>query len=298
MDDRIVFPSAEKVNEHTTRIPFKIVDQLIIVKATVLDKTGNFIIDTGSETLILNKAHFKHSHAIYDKKNQPTGVHDVIDGYGERKLDEFKIQEFTLNNTISDVIDLSHIEGVKKINLLGIIGFNVLKEHEVFIDMHLNQITLSKLDSLGERLDKDIYLETIVDSIAFKLNKHAIIVDAIIEGNELKFALDSGSEFNQINKRISKKVLKYFYPDRRIQLSGASGRKIEVLSGKLYRLKLTNKTYFGPMKTILTNLSQLNEVFGSNIDGVLGFEFFKQKRPIINYKKKRLFFIDFPLIRQ
>jgi hypothetical protein len=30
----------------------------------------------------------------------------------------------------------------------------------------------------------------------------------------------------------------------------------------------------------------MNTVFGTKLDGILGFEFFAQKRTIINYKKK------------
>jgi len=31
------------------------------------------------------------------------------------------------------------------------------------------------------------------------------------------------------------------------------------------------------------------------LDGILGYEFFAQKRTIINYKKEKLYFIDYPL---
>ena len=51
----ILFPEAEIVNEYTSRIPFKLIDHLIVVEAELLNKKGNFVIDTGSETLILNK---------------------------------------------------------------------------------------------------------------------------------------------------------------------------------------------------------------------------------------------------
>ena len=298
IDVPILFPRAEILNEHTARIPFKVIDQLIVVEAKLMGKTGNFIIDTGSETLILNKAHFNTLYHFNEKKVQTSGVHDFVDRPSERILSEFILQNFKLTDKLSDVIDLSHIEKIKKINVLGIIGYSILKEYEVFIDMHLSQITLSKTDAQGDRLDKKVYLEKIIDSIPFKLKKHSIILNTQIGDQKLKFALDSGSEFNQLNKRRTKKTLKYFYPIKRINLSGASGKKIEALAGKLYRVQLSETLYFGPMKTILTNLNNLNEAFGTNLDGVLGFEFFKQKRTIINYKKEKLYFINYPLIRQ
>ena len=81
-------------------------------------------------------------------------------------------------------------------------------------------------------------------------------------------------------------------------LTGASGKKIEVLAGKLYRVKLTDNIYFEPMTTILTNLNKMNEAFCTSLDGVMGYEFLRQKRTIINYKKEKLYFINYPIFKQ
>ena len=296
--NNVSFPEAEILNQYTSRIPFKLVDHLIVVEAELLGKKGNFIIDTGSETLILNKVHFplKYQHNI--KQNQTSGVVSIIDNPMERRLNEFVIQNIKLHNKNSDVIDLSHIEKSKKMHLLGIIGYSILKDYEVFIDLYLNQITLSKIDKNGDTLDENVYLEKITDSINFKLKKHTIVLNAYVDKYELKFGLDSGAEFNQINKNVKKKVFRHFIPKERLILSGAGNKTIKVLAGKLHRVKLSNTIYFGPMNTVLTNLSKMNEAFGTSLDGVLGFEFFRQKRTIINYKKEKLYFIDFPIQQQ
>nr|WP_321234100.1 retropepsin-like aspartic protease [uncultured Psychroserpens sp.] len=298
METNISFPKAEILNDYTTRIPFKLIDNLIVIEAELLDKKGNFIVDTGSETLILNKVHFKTRTPHNVNSRKTTGVIDVIDNPIEKRLKQFTIKGLVLENKNSDIINLSHIETSKKIHLLGIIGYNILKDYEVFIDMYLNQITLSKVNSEGIKLDKRNYLETIIDTVDFKLRKHTIVLEANVNDHKLKFALDTGAEYNQLNKRTSKKILKYFYPSKRLMLVGASGKKIEVLAGKLYRVKLTDKIYFAPMETILTNLNQMNEAFGTSVDGVLGYEFFRQQRTIINYKKEKLYFVEYPLNKQ
>ncbi|MBR9845982.1 MAG: hypothetical protein GYB35_07700 [Algicola sp.] len=296
--DVISFPEAELLSKNTTRIPFKLVDHLIVIEAELLNRKGNFIIDTGSETLILNKNHFNGRHSNADLPKQTSGVLDLIDNPLEKRLREFIIKDIVIQNTFSDVIDLSHIEISKKMHLLGIIGYDILKDYEIFIDMYLNQITLSKVDAQGEKIDNSKYLEKIIDSVNFKLKKHTIIIEADVNGKILNFGLDTAAEYNQLNKRINKKALKQFFPKRRMQLIGASGKKIEVLAGKLYRVKLTDSIYFGPMQTILTNLNHTNMAFGTQLDGVLGYEFFRQQRTIINYKKEKLYFVKYPLYRQ
>lgn len=294
-DEPIVFTKAEILNEHTARIPFKLVDHLMVIEAELLNKKGDFIVDTGSETLILNKVHFLQQYQHRKKRKKTTGVIESIENSSQKKLKEFVLKNFNLKNKISDVIDLSHIEKLKKMNVLGIIGYSILVDYEVFIDMHLNQITLSKVDRNGNKLNQNVYAETIIDSIDFKLRKHTIVLNCFVNNQNVKFGLDSAAEFNQINKSNSKKVLKYFYPDRRLLLGGASKNKIEVVAGKLYRVKLSKTIYFGPMNTVLTNLSNMREAFGTDLDGVLGYEFFAQKRTIINYQKEKLYFVKYPI---
>ncbi|MCF1192363.1 retropepsin-like domain-containing protein [Mangrovimonas sp. AS39] len=294
----ITFPKAEILNEYTARIPFKMVDHLLVIEAEIFEQKGNFIIDTGSETLILNKVHFPIQYEFNRRKKATSGVVNLMDDAIEKKIKEFVIQNLSLSDKVSDVIDLSHIEKNKKMHLLGIIGFQILQDYEVFIDLYLNQITLTKVDRFGTKFDKKVYLEKITDSIPFTLVNHTIVLKATVNDQTLKFGLDTAAEVNQLNKRVSRKALKYFKPNGRLKLTGASGKQIEVLAGKLHLVKLTDQIYFGPMDTILTNLSQMNEAFGVDLDGILGYEFFRQKRTIINYQKEKLYFVLDPITKR
>ncbi|WP_299714955.1 aspartyl protease family protein [uncultured Tenacibaculum sp.] len=292
----IQFKNAQIINKYSTRIPFKLVDRLIVIEGKIKGKQGNFIIDTGSETMILNKVHFK-TYSFEKEKKNTSGVINYVDDIFEKKIKKLSLGAITFKNKRSDIIDLSHIEKSKKMKLLGIIGFSTLKDYEVFIDLYLNQITLTKVDRNGNTLNDHVYLEKIVDSINFKLKKHTIVLNGYIGDEEVVFGLDSGAEFNQLNKRITKKALQHFYPKKRVKLMGASKKKIEVLYGNLFRVKLNDNTFFGPMKTMLTNLNNMNNAFGTKLDGILGYDFFAQKRVIINYKKEKLYFIKYPLVR-
>ncbi|WP_298420641.1 hypothetical protein [uncultured Kordia sp.] len=293
----ILFPEAEFLNHYTARIPFKVVDQLIVVEAEFLNQKGDFIIDTGSETLILNKNHFPKGQRLTKKKAKTTGITRIIDQPYERKLSEFILSTFSLKNKKSDVIDLSHIEQSKKMHLLGIIGYNILKDYEIFIDLYLNQITLSKVDKHGNKYDDKVYAETITDSLDFDLKKHTIVVSGTINKRKVRFALDTGAEFNQLNKNSHRKILEQFRPMRILSLVGAGNRKIKVLAGKLYNFRMSETQGVGPMYTVVTNLRKMREAYGTSVDGVLGYEFLKYKRTIINYQKQKLYFIKSPIFR-
>ena len=261
LEDVFHFTKAEILDEYTTRIPFRLIDRLIVIEGKHKEKSGNFIIDTGSEKLLLNKVHFSNLIKKNNTINKTSGILDYVDDPVEKRIQQLLFQDLIINNKRSDIIDLSHIEKSKKVKILGIIGYNILKEYEIFIDMYLNQITLTKIDKSGRKLGDQRYLEKIVDSIDFNLKRHTIVLKGTINGKKLTFGLDSGAEFNQLNTKVSSKVLKHFYPKKRVKLYGASNKSIEVISGHLHRFKLSETIYFGPMTTMLTNLNSMNQTF-------------------------------------
>lgn len=289
----ITLSNVEILNENTTRIPFKLVGHLIVVEGKLLNKSGNFIIDTGAEKLILNKVHFSTKNSE-ESKEEVAGIVGTVENPYSKRIEEFQLKDLFVENVHSDVINLSHIEKSKNFKLLGIIGYNILKNYEIFIDLHLNQITLSKVDKQGNKLDRRKFLETIVDSLDFKLRKHTIVLSSTVNDKKLKLGLDSGAEFNQLNKNVSKKVLTSFHSFRRMFVMGASDRKVEVLVGKFNDVILANGMQLMPMNTVLINFTHMQEAYGVYLDGVLGYEFLRQKRTIINYQKRKLYFVDYP----
>jgi hypothetical protein len=291
----IVFPQAEILSANTARIPLKSYGQLIVIEARLMGKTGNFIIDTGAETMILNAVHYSANPR--SRTSDRYGVDGSIDESFRRHLENFSIAGLEWTDKNSDVIDLSHIEKSKKMKLLGIIGYNFLKDYELFIDLYLNQITMSKVGKNGKRYDDKVYLEKIESRLAFSLKHHSIILETDIDGRSYKFCLDTGAEYNQINSRFVRINPDQFHPVRKLNLSGAGGKSIEVMAGLLKYLDIGDQS-FNAMNTMLTNLSNSYEAFGTRVDGVLGYEFFKQRRTIINYQKETLYFVNFPTTDQ
>jgi len=110
-----------------------LVDHLIVVEAELQDNKGNFIIDTGSEALILNSVHFDNLYKFNRKQNNGSGVNAVLDQSFEKQIDEFNLNGFKFYDKVSDVINLSHIEKSKKIKILGVIGYSILKDYEIFV---------------------------------------------------------------------------------------------------------------------------------------------------------------------
>ncbi len=198
---------------------------------------------------------------------------------------DFAWDSLAYNRLEADLIDLNHIETKKNIDLLGLIGYNALRDYEILIDFQLKQLTLTALDAKGNRLDTLAFYEQPVDSLEVRLQQHFLVIQGEVEGHALRFGLDSGAELNLLDKSVDRRVLDHFKISRRTRLNGMEGSKpVEVLAGKLYRFR-SGKQRCSGMRTLLTNMRRFNRTYLTRLDGLIGYEFLCVRRTLINYKE-------------
>ena len=288
---QLKFENALFKNQNTIRIPFKLMGRLIAVDASIDTVKGTFFFDTGAARLLLNKNYFDGGYPINDQVGYgSTGKMEAVQA---KQIDTLAWDNFFRFDLIANLIDLSHIEQKRNSRIIGILGYDVFKDYEVLLDYPFKEIVLTKLDKKGNRLDPNAFLSEPFDSISFKLKNHGIMLEVNIQGQPLTFNLDTGAELNLLDRKVPKQTLKNFKILKRTQLMGAGNKKIEVLAGLLSNVKCGIQPNY-PMRTLLTNLNHLNKIFGVKLDGVMGFEFLRPRRTIINYKKKMLYFLEIP----
>ncbi|MCB0563299.1 MAG: hypothetical protein KDD01_02865 [Phaeodactylibacter sp.] len=287
--DQLKFPQGTELGPHTIRIPFELAGRLIVVEATVEGISGNFILDTGSSKLILNANHFNGG--ISQRRVASVGATGAVEEVNVRPARGFSWDSLSFGPIQAHIIDLSHIEEKKNIRVLGLIGYEVLKDFELLIDFELQQLTLTRLDKQGERLDSLAILEEPEDSLEFNLRGHVIILKGWVDKMVVQFGLDSGAELNLLHSRVKRRILNHFKVAKRVNLNGMGGQGVEVLAGKLYRFRCSDRIRCSGMRTLLTNLDEMNATFGTNLQGLIGYEFLCRRRTIINYKKEKLYFL-------
>jgi hypothetical protein len=260
-----------------------------MVEARIDTLSGLFMVDTGSERLVLNDAYFKpdaNSRAVTAAGN--TGLVSMA---RLQQVDSLQIEVMMIRNLYAHLVNLQHIEQKKHIRLMGILGYNVFEGFELFIDFENRRIVLSRLDRKGNRLDTSAVWETPYDSLNFDLQKHLIVVEVQVNSVRLNMVLDSGAELNLIDRRVNRKVMDRFTIIKRVNLVGVGRREVEVLAGTLRDIKCGNQ-FDNKMNTLLTSMDEFNNVFGVNVHGVLGYEFLKNRRVLINYKREKLYFFN------
>jgi hypothetical protein len=283
------FPQGAIADINTVYIPFTLLGQLIMVEATVDTLTGLFILDTGSERLVVNKQHYSPK-----PQSMPVvaaGNTGLVSGALGTHVDSARIQFLVMRNLYAHVVDLGHIETKKNTRIAGILGYDVFKSFELFIDFPNRRIVLFRLNAKGDKIEPGQNLDRPHDSLSFTLKKHLIQVDAVVNAVKVKFILDSGAELNLIDRRINRKVLDKFTIIKRVNLAGVGKREVEVLAGVLNDVRVGNQVN-AKMNTLLTSLDHINNAFGTQADGVIGYEFLKSRRTLINYTKRKIYFFN------
>lgn len=283
------FPQAAVSDVNTIYIPFTLVGQLIMVEASVDTVSGYFMLDTGSEKLVLNKEYF--SAGADGRAVAAVGNTGMVSAVMEKPVDSLRIDQLVVRDLDAHLVDLHHIELKKNIRMMGILGYEVYKNFEVFIDFQNKVIVLTRVNRKGMRIDTLAPFEVPYDSLSFELLHHLIVVEAKINAVKVDLILDSGAELNLIDRKVNRKVLDKFTIIKRVNLVGVGKNEVEVLAGVLNDVQCGNQ-YSDKMNTLLTSLDDINQSFDVNVQGVLGYEFLKKRRVMINYQKRKLYFFS------
>lgn len=291
-DDEIPveFPAVEWVSPNIMRVPFTLTGALITVQASVDTLSGNFIFDTGASELLLNSRYFGGELPQLASLSGAAGVTGDVRNGVPHKIGRFRFEEMIAQRVSVSTLNLEHIEKSKHLRLLGLIGFAVFREFEVIFDYNYLQLVLIRTDKTGKRLEElpeGEYIPT--QTLPIRMQGHVAVLDMQLgEKAKLSFGIDSGAEQNLLDHRTPSKLLKaHFDIQKRVKLNGTGGDKLEVLAGKLNSAHIDSLA-FEAMYTLLADLTSINEAYGTQLDGIVGYEFLHQQPVGINFRKKTM----------
>lgn len=269
-------------------------DGLIVVKGRVNgNDEGNFIIDSGASGLVLNSKYYRFGST---QMNQALGLNGLFGEVSTATADSLMIDDFHFRKINADIISLVSIEDKKKTKIDGLIGFDILKKFEIQLNYNETFITLSRLNDDGVIIDPMKHTLDKVDSFNFQLANFIPVIEVKVKGRMKKMGIDTGAEVNLLDVNRNDDIIENFVPMRKMELSGSEERDIEYIGGKLYRLAL-GKYKCGGMSTALVNLSSLNKLYKTKLDGILGYNFLAPWVFSINYKKKMLYIHSFKFVK-
>lgn len=266
-------------------IPFRLVKKLIVIEAKVDQQTGWFILDTGLPDLILNKNRFKQKGKEFNFL-ELTGK----DVPATKFFFTFQLGDTKFKGRDGMAMDLSHLERKTKIPLMGLIGRNMLKKFEIVLDYKAKIITFYRLNKRGKKLTP--YAQKIgipSDTIPVTWKGHLLALKVKWANRIIRFGLDTGAGINIIAPKYAALLKEIDHQQVQVKLMNIGSLNKGTSRKSMNKVIIGTKDML-PMKTITCDFSVINaNLAGKDIDGLLGYEFFKQQKVAINFKRKQLF---------
>jgi len=265
-------------------IPLNRIGRLYMMEATIDGEAGNLIFDSGATTLVLNRTYFRDHLNVGEQTS--AGITGSVTQADKVTVDNLAVGNMKFKKLSANLTDLGHIENRRGVKVLGLFGFELIKTHQITIDLVNNKLILHPIDRKGNLLDT-----TKLCNADFTQNievaHNILFVKGKIGGKLLRFCFDTGAETNALSTDLDKNILKTISITRTLKLRGAGSSSNEVIYGVM-----NNFTYgdsaLNNMQTIITYMDHLNEAYGVHIDGVLGFDFLSKGTFCINFAKRQM----------
>ncbi|MEZ4991622.1 MAG: pepsin/retropepsin-like aspartic protease family protein [Saprospiraceae bacterium] len=258
-------------------IPFELVRGMIVTQARIDDQDGQFILDTGAPLMVIN-----------DKPSTPSRVaasfRDEI-AVGETTIKAFDwagTEEKSLNAL---VLDISHLESAFERPLKGMIGFNAIKDYEVFFDYEDQSL-------LRCHPRKNVLHQNArpLHTIRFQLYDHLPVIVIKVGDKTLRFGLDTGACDNLLDESVLSGLdpaLFTYLEDEAVQ--GLDQKVNRVRAITVNQMVVEDLPVLSDLKFLSTDLPQLRDASGNELDGLLGYSFLSRMKFSINYPKRKIY---------
>jgi predicted aspartyl protease len=269
-------------------ISFRRAGNLILIQARADTTNGNFILDTGAPSLVLNITYFRNYPSVLATAGG--GITGSVPAVAHTTVGEFSFGTIKYRNVQANVINLGHIEDTRGMKIFGLLGVNLFKQFEMIIDYKRSVIYLHLIRKKEAATYKS---EMLKDTVAYNtfpidITENKILTRAEVSGKRLNLILDTGAESNVLDSRLPNKIFENVTINRRVTLSGSGSEKVEALYGDLKNLKIGNKT-METFPLLITNLEQMCLAYDYCIDGMLGFDFLSQHKIGFNFVKREMY---------
>ena len=271
-------------------IPFTRAGNLIVVKAKVDTTEGNFILDTGAPHLVLNITYFRDYPITQYHDEEQLSIAGATPTTSKTRVKSFNFGTLDYDNLEAHLTDLGHIENVKGVKILGLLGLELFKQCEMIIDYEQGLIYLHRIGKKEAKSYQHVMLnesET-YRTLPIELNNNRIFLNTTMEGKKLKFVIDCAAESNVLDSRLHNRILENVTITRRVVLMGSNNRKVDALYGDLQKLKIGGEE-IGSLPVLVTNLEETCFSYSGCVDGVLGFDFLSLHRVGFNFVKRKMY---------
>jgi hypothetical protein len=270
-----------------TTVGFTLAENLIVVDAEINGISGNYLVDTGAQTIVLNRTRFASDdiETVAMDHAPPSGVGGImqdVQGVVGLQLRWGAIQIGDLRGLVTD---LAHLEKSIGVPIAGIIGFNVLERFQVHFNYAAGELTLYSLDDENRPIVQSDQGDP-AQIMQFEMAAHIPVFPVQIAGFELRMGLDSGAGGAMLFERWQATLAGQYDFIERTELRGGDknvqmGDVVRIDSMQLQDIDYADMTFrFNDIAAHSGNAMPM--------DGLLGYEFLKTWPTAINFRRREL----------
>ncbi len=279
------FDQTETERPTSLEIPFRLAEKHILVRAEINGRTGDFIFDTGAPALFLNQAHFAKPAGNSVTTGDAKGVSGNIGGLSYFKAQTFDWAGIGFKDKDVATLNLAHLEkALQEKEILGLIGYSLIEKYTVTFDYVNRRLLLNLPSATVANSTKPFF------TAALAMQKHLPIIELKVGGKSMRFAVDSGAGSNLISREYEAELTPALVDIKKETLIGADNKPLSVTKGILPKAVLGERVEFKNMATVFSDISHLNKGEVEKIDGILGYEFLRQYKTVVNFTGKSIEF--------
>lgn len=256
---------------------------LILIPVEVNDHGPfDFILDTGAGTSLITTelAEKLKVKVLGSKQGQSAGGAVSV---SLAKLDSVSVGHALLPDVDVGIVDLKHIGAAVGAKIDGDLGYNFLKSFRVSIDYEKCQLRLDDPRKL------DVFNRSGQTEVALRLANPAkplILVE--VHANRkgpFQFAIDTGTSTTAITPELAKKLGVKASP---IDPGTTAGAQVAVTAGMLDSFMVGGAKIDKMPVVVADFFAVLSEAVGTKLDGIVGYNFLRNYKVVIDYPNERL----------
>ncbi|MFN7118741.1 MAG: retropepsin-like aspartic protease [Saprospiraceae bacterium] len=258
---------------------YEVVKKLMLVQAEVDGKKGYFLFDTGASHLTLNQTHFTDKKLVKNVGATRTAVGGT-EALHAMKVNNFSWGKVKCNNLLTPVADLSALEKtLGRAPLLGLIGYQIVKDYIVYFNYSQQTITLSRNNQ---------FQKPPTYSLEFSICGHLPVLETTIGSKrKMYLGLDSGASVNVLDDSWQSHLADYAKNSHPVNYTGSAAGYNEATYVTIETMTLEDQISLQNVGLLLTDFQHnAGECF--RLDGLVGIDVFIGKNVAIDYRNNQL----------
>ena len=251
---------------------------LILLPVQVNDRGPfEFILDTGAGTSLVSSelARELDIKVVSSKEGQGAGgkISVLL-----AKVDSLAVGQTRLPDVDVGIVDLGQIGRAVGAKIDGDVGYNFLKHFRVTIDYHDSVVRLDdpkRVESLARGAKTEVPIRLANPA------KPLILVDVHVNGRgPFQFAIDTGTSTSAITPELAKELS---LTTSEIPPMTSGGGQIQASASTLQTFQLGGAKIDNVAVVVADFFTMLNAAIGAKLNGIVGYNFLRNYKVVIDY---------------